>query len=560
VSDRKIPDTGKRFIEENSAMSRHPPVAGSEHPAPTGAQCVGACDPAEHFDIVLILRRQASAEFHELVDRLTANDPAAQPLSREDYERRFGASAADIERVEQFAGAHGLTVARADASARRVVLSGTVQQYNAAFGIDLQRYEHQVGKTLHHFRQPSGPVHLPEDMHEVVTAVVGLDNRAKVQPHFRTVSPTPVIAAQANGAPIRPPIRAARAVTNTFTPLQLAELYGFPAGDGGGQCIAIVEMGGGYDTADLSAYFTELGVSAPRVEDVSVDQATNAPTGDPNGPDAEVTLDVEIAGALVPGALIAVYFAPNSEAGFVDAVSAALHDSQRKPSVISISWGAPESAWSQQSLGALNDAMQTAVALGVTACVASGDSGSTDGVGDGADHVDFPASSPYALGCGGTHIAASNGRITSETVWGNGEDGATGGGVSATFALPDWQKGLRVVRRSGGAGALVRRGVPDVAADADPATGYVVRVAGADTVVGGTSAVAPLWAALIARINAARGTPVGFANAKLYAQPGAFNDVTSGSNGDFSAAPGWDACTGLGTPVGSKVAAALGSA
>ncbi|MEM5325896.1 S53 family peptidase [Paraburkholderia sp. JHI2823] len=540
-------------------MSRHPPVAGSDHPAPAGAQCVGACDPEEHFDIVVILRRQASAEFHELVNRLTRNDPGAQPLSREDYERRFGASAADIARVEQFASAHALTVARTDASSRRVVLSGTVRQYNAAFGIELQRYEHQVDHTVHHFRQPSGPVHLPEDMHEVVTAVVGLDNRAKVQPHFRIVSPIPGVATEASGAPIRPPIRAARAVTHSFTPLQLAELYGFPAGDGTGQCIAIIEMGGGYDTADLSAYFGELGVSAPRVEDVSVDQVTNAPNGDPNGPDAEVTLDVEIAGALAPGALIAVYFAPNSEAGFVDAVSAALHDSERKPTVISISWGAPESAWSQQSLGALNDAMQTAVALGVTVCAASGDSGSADGVGDGADHVDFPASSPYALGCGGTHIAASNGRIKSETVWSSGDNGATGGGVSATFALPDWQKGLRVVR-GGGAGALVRRGVPDVSADADPATGYVVRVAGADTVVGGTSAVAPLWAALIARINAARGTPVGFANARLYAQPSAFNDVTSGSNGDFSAAPGWDACTGLGTPVGSKVAAALGGA
>ena len=549
-------------------MTRHLPVAGSEHPAPAGAQCVGACDPAERFKIVLILRRQASAEFHALVDRLTANDPAAKPVSREDYERRFGASAADIKRVEQFASAHGLTVDQTDALARRVVLSGTVQQYNAAFGINLQRFEHQVGKTTHHFHQPNGPLHLPQDMHEVVTAVVGLDNRAKAQPHFRIV-PTNLAnapanaaqaAAEAPGAPIRPPIRAARAVTRSFTPLQLAELYSFPAGDGSGQCIAIIEMGGGYDTADLSAYFKELGVSAPRVEDISVDQATNAPTGDPNGPDAEVTLDVEIAGALAPGALIAVYFAPNSEAGFVDAVSAALHDSQRKPSVISISWGAPESAWSQQTLGALNDAMQTAVALGVTVCAASGDSGSSDGVGDGADHVDFPASSPYALGCGGTHITASNGRISQESVWNDGADGATGGGVSATFALPDWQKGLRVVRGSGGAGALVRRGVPDVAADADPATGYEVRVAGADTVVGGTSAVAPLWAALIARINAARGTPVGFANAKLYAQPSAFNDVTSGSNGDFSAAPGWDACTGLGTPVGTKVATALGSA
>lgn len=547
------------------------PSKGSEHPVPTGAQCVGACDPTEHFDVVVILRRQAEPAFRELVERIASGAPGAHPISREQYEQRFGADAADIARVEAFAKTHGLAVVKADPGARRVVLSGTVQQYNAAFGVDLQRFEHQVGKLKQHFRQPTGPVRLPDDLHDVITAVVGLDSRAKVQPHFRiepaAPATTPAKAGQpattatgSGGGAVHAPIRAARAVSRSFTPLQLAELYDFPAGDGKGQCIALVEMGGGYAQSDLDAYFSALGVTPPRVEAVSVDQATNAPSGDPSGPDGEVTLDIEIAGALAPGALIAVYFAPNSEAGFVDAVSAALHDNQRKVSVISISWGAPESAWSQQTLGALNDALQTAVALGVTVCCASGDSGSSDGVGDGADHVDFPASSPYALGCGGTQLSAANGQITRETVWSSGENGATGGGVSATFALPAWQKGLKVARSGGTADALAQRGVPDVAADADPATGYEVHIGGTDTVVGGTSAVAPLWAALIARINASSGKTAGFINAKLYAQPGAFNDITSGNNGDYAAGPGWDACTGLGTPVGTKVAAALGSA
>lgn len=529
-------------------MNRHP-VKGSNHPAPAGARCVGACDPGERFEVVLILRRQDPGAFDQLVERLAAGDPSAAPLSRGEYEQRFGASADDLARVTQFAKAHGLTIVRAEPDARRVVLSGTVQQYNAAFGIDLQRFEHQVGPVLQRFRQPSGPVHLPDDVHDVVMAVLGLDDRAKARPHFRI------------GATIRPPIRAARAVSGAFTPLQLAKLYDFPPGDGSGQCIALVELGGGYRDADLAAYFGALGVAAPKVESVPVDGAANAPTGDPNGPDGEVTLDVEIVGALAPAALIAVYFAPNSEAGFVDAVSTALHDRTRNPTVVSISWGAPESAWSQQTLAALNDALQTAVALGVTVCVASGDSGSADGVGDGADHVDFPASSPYALGCGGTRINANNGRIVRETVWGGGaEGGSTGGGVSATFALPAWQRGLAIVRGANGSGALVRRGVPDVAADADPATGYIVHVGGEDTVVGGTSAVAPLWAALIARVNATRGKPAGFVNAALYRQPLAFNDITTGNNGDFSASPGWDACTGLGTPVGNKVAAVLGTA
>lgn len=524
------------------------PLAGSNPPAPAGVRCVGACDPAERFEIVVMLRRQNGAAFRDLVERLEAGDASAQPVSREEFERRFGASAIDVQRVERFAASHGLTVVSTDLAARRMVLSGTVEQYNAAFGVDLQRFEHQVGDVTHRFHQPGRPVHLPDNVHEVVTAVLGFDDRAKARPHFR-INPT-----------IRPPIRAALAVSDSFTPLQIAQLYDFPPGDGSGQCIALIEMGGGYNDADLQTYFSALGVPLPKVEAVSVDQAQNAPNGDANGPDGEVTLDVEIAGALAPAARIAVYFAPNSEAGFVDAVSAALHDSARNPSVISISWGAPESAWSQQTLTALNDALQSAVALGVTVCAASGDSGSSDGVGDGADHVDFPASSPYALGCGGTRVTAASGRIVRETVWSSGNEGASGGGVSTTFALPAWQKGLSIVRSDGSASALTQRGVPDVSADADPATGYVVHIDGADTVVGGTSAVAPLWAALIARINAARGKPVGFVNASLYAQPGAFNDVTSGNNGDYSAAPGWDACTGLGTPVGTKVAAVFASA
>ncbi|WP_322011915.1 S53 family peptidase [Paraburkholderia sp. J12] len=529
-------------------MTRHAQT-GSDHPVPAGAKCVGACDLGERFEIVLVLRRQQQAAFRALVDRLTARDPSAQPVSREEYGQRFGAAPEDIAQVKRFAAAHGLNVVQADAAARRVVLSGTVQQYDAAFGVDLKRFQHQVGQSTYHYRQPGNPVQVPEGMRDVVTAVLGFDNRAKAQPHFRL------------GVPIRPPLRAARAAAASFTPLQIAGLYDFPPGDGKGECIALIEMGGGYSESDLASYFSALGVPMPTVQAVPVDGANNAPTGDPNGPDGEVTLDVEIAGALAPAALIAVYFSPNSEAGFVDGVSAALHDNTRKPSVISISWGAPESSWSQQTLSALNDALETAVALGVTVCAAAGDSGSSDGVSDGADHVDFPASSPYALGCGGTHVTASNGRIVREAVWNGGaEDGATGGGVSATFALPAWQKGLSVVHRNGGTGALVRRGVPDVAADADPESGYSVRIGGTDTVVGGTSAVAPLWAALIARVNATRGKPVGFVNALLYAQPGAFNDVTSGNNGDYSAAPGWDACTGLGTPVGSKVAAVLASA
>ena len=194
---------------------------------------------------------------------------------------------------------------------------------------------------------------------------------------------------------------------HSFTPTQLAQLYNFPSGvDGHGQCVAIIELGGGYRLQDLTAYFAQLGVAMPRMKTVAVDGAHNHPTGDPSGPDGEVMLDIEVAGALAPAAQFVVYFAPNTDRGFLDAIKAAIHDHQNRPSVISISWGGPESSWTAQALQVYDQAFQEAAALGVTICCAAGDDGSSDGISDGYAHVDFPASSPYVLACGGTHLEA----------------------------------------------------------------------------------------------------------------------------------------------------------
>ena len=188
----------------------------------------------------------------------------------------------------------------------------------------------------------------------------------------------------------------------------------FPAGaNGQGQTIGIIELGGGYTQSDLDSYFSALGISpAPSVSAVSVDGAQNQPTGDTSGPDTEVMLDIEVAGSVAPGAKIVVYFAPNTDAGFLDAINQAVGDKQNNPSVISISWGGAESTWTAQSLQSYNSALEAASAVGVTVCIAAGDDGSTDGVTDGLQHVDFPASSPYALACGGTHLAGSGSTIT----------------------------------------------------------------------------------------------------------------------------------------------------
>lgn len=518
------------------------PVSGSDKIHPEGAKCIGACDPGEQIEVIVMLRRKDEAGFKEMMARIDAGEAPAQPVSRAEFDKRFTASDADVEKVRAFAKQYGLTVVRAETETRSVVLKGTIEQFQKAFDVKLERFQHH---NIGEYRGRAGPVNVPDDMHDAVTAVLGLDSKPQARPHFR----------------FRPPFKPARgAAPASFTPVDLARLYDFPDGDGAGQCIAIIELGGGYRDSDLSAYFKKLGVKAPTVVSVGVDDAKNAPTGNPNGPDGEVTLDIEIAGAIAPGARIAVYFAPNSDAGFVDAVNRALHDSTNQPSVISISWGGPESNWSSQSISAFNAVLQSAAALGVTVCAASGDSGSSDGASDGSDHVDFPASSPYVLGCGGTSLTGSASGIGSEVVWNDGDQGGSGGGgVSSVFALPVWQKGLSVTR-NGRHVALAKRGVPDVAGDASPQTGYEVLIDGEETVVGGTSAVAPLWAALIARINALNGSPAGFVNPKLYKAQTAFHDITEGNNGTFSASAGWDACTGLGSPDGGKIAAALKSA
>jgi kumamolisin len=297
----------------------------------------------------------------------------------------------------------------------------------------------------------------------------------------------------------------------------------------------------------------------------SVDGAANQPGQDPNGNDGEVLLDIEVAGAVAPGAVQVVYFAPNTDQGFVDAVTTAVHATPT-PTVVSISWGQSEDSWTAQARAALDQAMADAAALGVTVCAAAGDSGSSDG--QSGTHVDFPASSPHALACGGTSLRgnAGTGVISSETVWNDGSSGgATGGGVSDTFPVPSWQTAAGVPARGGAAaGSAAGRGVPDVAGCADPATGYQVRVDGQSMVVGGTSAVAPLWAGLISRMAQSTGKPFGLLQPVLYAgvtagtaAPG-FRDITSGSNGDYSAGPGWDACTGLGSPEGSTLLTKVG--
>ena len=528
------------------------PVQGSERTALKGARKVGAADPKERILVTVLVRRRPSAKgLSSAIEEISALRPQERKhLTHEEFAASHGADPAELEKVEVFAHEHGLDVVEVSPAQRRLVLSGTVAAFSKAFGVSLARYKHPRGT----YRGRTGPVRVPEDLAPIIEGVFGLEIGRRPQPHMR-------LYGGKKGA-ARP-----RAGGNSYTSPQIAKLYDFPAGiNGRGQCIAIIELGGGYRSTDLKAYFRKLGISMPVVKARSVDGGHNQPTGNPNGPDGEVMLDIEVAGAVAPGAKIVVYFAPNTDAGFLDAVNTAIHDTLNKPSAVSISWGAAESGWTNQAMQAMDKAFQDAAALGVTICCASGDNGSTDGVNDGRLHVDFPASSPYALACGGTRLEGSGSTITKEIVWNEGvSGGATGGGISDVFDLPKWQANANVPP-SANPGGRIGRGVPDVAGDADPVTGYQVLVDGKQFTIGGTSAVAPLWAGLIALLNQKLGHSVGYLNPGIYGLPsssGAFHDISAGNNditvksGPYPARSGWDACTGWGSPDGAKLLSAL---
>jgi kumamolisin len=504
-------DTNQDRSGEASTELR--PLPGSERTPVMGVvSSAEPLDEGEPIAVTLVLRRRAAGE--------------------------IGAAPSDVELVTETLTALGLQIVAVDAPSRRVRASGTAAQLSRIFGVDLQRVETRLadGRTVVH-RHRSGGLSVPAALAGVVTAVLGLDDRPQARAQFR--------------------IAAGAAVSRSYTPPELASIYRFPPDtDGSGQVVAIIELGGGFAQSELDAYFAGLGLAGPAVTAIGVDGARNQPGQDPQGADGEVLLDIEVAGSLAPGAQYKVYFAPNTDAGFLDAVSEAVHASP-SPIAISISWGQNEDEWTAQARTAMDDAFADAVALGITVTAAAGDNGSSDGAVSGV-HADFPASSPHVLACGGTTLLADpdTATVSAETVWNNGgSGGATGGGVSDAFARPDWQSAVGV--------PAAGRGVPDVSGVADPSTGYQVLVDGNRAVYGGTSAVAPLWAALLARLAQATGTRFGLLNAQLYegvsagAPAAGFRDIVEGSNGAYSAGPGWDACTGLGSPDGVALLARL---
>jgi kumamolisin len=343
-------------------------------------------------------------------------------------------------------------------------------------------------------------------------------------------------------------------------PTEMAALYGIPLDrDVSSICVGIVALGGGYLESDLAAALAGMNRPLPVVTTVPETGDDNS-FGNNAAADQEIALDLQVLGGLLPKARIVIYFAGNTADGLIGAIHKAVFDEVHRPEVISISWGSAEKFWTETGRDAMQAVLADAMRLRVSILFAAGDELATSGLMDGKVHVWFPASSPYAIGCGGTlpTLAADKASIASEAVWKAGFIG-TGGGISDIFPIPAYQSGL-ALPRSQNDGA-VRRGVPDVACAAAAPPGYRIVVNGHDTVKDGTSAATPLWAALIAIANAVRGAPIGFLNSLLYSNPGAFRTVKLGDNRvggkGYDAGPGWNACTGLGVPQGAEIIATL---
>jgi kumamolisin len=527
-------------------------LEASERKAVRGARIVGPADPKEVLSVSIRVRRRPDAPALPDATQLAAPAGARKFVSREDFAARYGAAQEDLDRVAKFARSHGLSLVESSISRRTVVVSGTVEQLSRAFAVKLSRYESSKQK----YRGREGYVHVPAKLAGVIEAVFGLDNRRMAKPLFRRSNATTKSK------------RGRKVHLVPMTPPQVARLYGFPLPPKNlsEQTVGLIEFGGGYQLSDIQAFFRQLSLSPPILTNVGVDGAENTPGSDA---DAEVALDIDVAGAVAPGAKIVVYFAPWTEQGWVDVVTTAIHDAANKPSALSISWGWPEFettdalTWSPAAIDAVSTTFQEAAVLGVTIFAASGDDGTNCQISDGKAHVLYPASDPWVTACGGTIIKNVSGSSFKQATW--NDNGATGGGVSYAFPLPSWQKDIGVPSSANGDGRQ-GRGIPDISGNADPSSGYTLVLHGAPAgPIGGTSAVAPLYAGLVALLNAKLNKSLGYLNPNLYSFAGmdVFRDIADGQSNATGGAPGytsgagWDACTGLGSIDGNALLAVI---
>ena len=525
----------------------------------------GAIDPEHPLEVTLLLRRRKALAH------------SGRHLTRDDIEQHHSVAPADAARIRAFATRHGLTYTPHIRHHATATLTGPARAIARAFRINLAHFDHPDCRYL----APTNTPTIPSSIEPVVEAVLGLQTRPAAR---------------------RNPTRTPHPTTSVTLP-QLAEIYSFPPDtDGAGQTIGLIELGGGFRLSDIRAFCRAHNLPTPRITAVELnagnspaspaqvrrlldfvagriklnDEQLASPAIEAAQATIEVTMDIEILAALAPAAHIVVYFSSSDEQGFYRAITHAIHDPIHRPDVLSISWGEPENAVSRTWLRSVNEAFRTAARLGITVLASSGDAGALNNSPDKLPAVNFPASSPFATACGGTTPLNHTG-AREEIVWNadfHGVHLATGGGISRHFPLPAWQRNSRVPLGPTGKRG---RGVPDIAGPADPRHGAPMVIAGTTCATAGTSAVVPLWAALVARLNQALGSRLGHINPQLYRLaevPGAtpasgtvdlaataethtFKPVTRGNNGYYKAHPGWNPCAGHGTLHGKSLLAHL---
>ncbi|WP_431679712.1 protease pro-enzyme activation domain-containing protein [Kitasatospora sp. KL5] len=458
-------------------------------------------------------------------------------LTPAQFTAAYGPTEADVAKVRAFLTGQGLTVTSVSANRQVVNVRGTADRVAKAFGTHESSYRdpQQGGRT---FFANDAAATVPAELAGTVEGISGLDNHT-----VRT------------SRAVKPNAAAPLAAPNGLAPAQYDGAYRLDkvGADGTGVTVALWEFDG-YSSADLRTYDTQYGLSGPAVSTVSVDGANyDSSPGEGQG---EVELDSEIVRGVAPKATQLIYEAPNSDQGEIDMAAKIVSDN--RASVISISWGSCEPDTTPSSMTAVNNSFKQAAAQGISIFSASGDDGSRDCTrstsGSTVKAVDFPASSPYNTGVGGTNLKVSGNAYSSESAW-----STAGGGVSTQFAKPSWQTGTGVT------GTM--RTVPDISSNADPASGFAIYTTGGWQVYGGTSAAAPLWSGYTALYNqkakAAGQAVLGEANPKLYSLANSssygsvLHDITTGKNQDFSTKTGYDQVTGWGTPIADSLTTAL---
>lgn len=459
-------------------------------------------------------------------DNIPAEFSEGHPfLSREDFEKRHNVSREKFQKFQDFAGSNNLQIQLSSDIRRYITLRGRVQDFEHAFSIKLRTYITASGRK---FISYCGGIMLPVALEGIVEAIIGFDDREKAI--------SSIVGMPRGG------------IAQYYTPQQVAEVYDFPAAcTGKKQCIALLQFGGGYNDADMQHYFQHNKLKMPHLYWVGVNGARNSPAVYNSGFDQEVAMNIQVAGSIANDAKIVVYFAPNTDDGFLAAFAAAVHDKVHQPTVISVSWGAPEKKWSPMAMDLINEVCRNAATLGITICVAAGNKGMQNGVDDGNYHVDFPASSPYVLSCGGTKLKIFR-KIISEMPWGDGPGNAGGGGISTHFPLP-WYQVDSHISVAGYTHNFNGRALPDVAGNASPLTGYRIYAHSQWGVVAGTSSVAPLYAGLVARLNEQQNANIGFVNPLLYKQPSLCRQLSVNrylNKKNKQNTPCWNVTTGLG--------------